>query len=368
VPDETPSGEPLQPASDDSKEATTPGGYSYTVVDGDSAAPVRAGGSNPLLLIVAAIVPAAIVGAAVWFFASGGGGSSSVSGNVSNVVTAFSQGATGTVSTTYEGKLPPGYPEGVPQYPGAKVVSSVLETRGSDVAYLIVFDAGDSRAKVAAYYGEQFNKDPWQIDGGQDTAESTFHQFSKIDDDNVAGLIIVGESKESNVTTIVESLQITAGAKNTGKATFTPDEGRTMPDGFPGAVPVYDGASIFESAYQKQASGNAYAVSFLTKDSSDDVLKFYRTKLGDSSLTVADGDASNSSLADASALTFSDASSALSGMVTVGKFAQDESYTRIDVQVQSTKAGASVPGGSSASTPVAGVTVVVATPEAVATP
>ena len=113
-----------QPAAADGGEATTPGGFSYSVVDdgdagsgGEAAAPARSGGVPPLALIAAAIVPALIVGAAVWFFASSGGGDKArVNADVSNVVNAFSQ-SQGATSTRYEGKLAPGYPDKIPLYP-----------------------------------------------------------------------------------------------------------------------------------------------------------------------------------------------------------------------------------------------------------
>ena len=48
---------------------------------------------------------------------------------------------------------------------------------------------------------------------------------------------------------------------------------------------------------------------------------------------MEDGDATSSSLADAQVLSFSNEELTLQGEVAIGTFAEDEEYTRIDVQV-----------------------------------
>lgn len=64
------------------------------------------------------------------------------------------------------------------------------------------------------------------------------------------------------------------------------------------------------------------------------MLTHYRTELEDAGLTVEDGDSGASALADAEAIRFSDDELKLTGEITVGTFGQDDSYTRIDVQVR----------------------------------
>jgi hypothetical protein len=364
VPDETPSTEPSveQPAAEDAAsepsatgpaaaDTTTPGGYSYTVVD-DEAAPddgggvatEHAGGIHPLALVGAALLAAAVAGVAVWFFApsSGGGGTSRLGADVTNVLNAFSQGQPGTITTRYEGELPAGFPGDMPRYAGAKVVASIAQVHGEDVGYLVIWDTSDARDKVAADFQTKFGADPWQIDGGQDARDSTLHQFSKINDPNVTGLVLVAESKGGSTTTILESVQVTTGAKDSKTPAWTPIGDRSVPDGFPSSVPAYAGATIIESAYKKQTGSLSFAVSYITKDGADGVLDFYRGKLTDAKLTVTDGDASTSSLAGAKAIDFVDAGKTVQGEIVVGKFAEDASYTRIDVSVQ-TKKAASTP-------------------------
>ena len=109
------------------------------------------------------------------------------------------------------------------------------------------------------------------------------------------------------------------------------------PEGFPDELPPYDGATLIESGFQKQSGGTSYAVSYITKDASAGVLDFYRNQLEGANLTVEAGDASQSTLEDAEAIQFTNAQQSLLGGVTVGKFSEDATYTRIDVRVQVSK-------------------------------
>lgn len=340
--DESTSGDETPAPGEIPDVSTTPGGYAYTVVDDDSAdeaaSPGQGRGLAPIWLAVAAIVPAIVVGAIVWFVASSGGAGDTgrTEKDVANVVNVFSSGQGGRVSIRYEGELPPGIPD-VPTYPGARVVSSVLQIRGADAAYLVVYDTKDDADKVAAYLRDQFKTDPWQVDAGQDSNESTLHQFTKIDDPDISGLVLVSAATGADLTTIVESIQVVAGAKNAGARPFVPSPARALPEGFPDTIPAYDGSLVIQSAFQNAPGGSQYAVSYITKDAQTDVMSFFRSKLADAKLTVTDGDPSQSSLDGAERINFADATQALTGVVTTGKFAEDSSYTRIDVQAQVAK-------------------------------
>lgn len=328
-------------------EATTASGYSYTVVgdDGGASAPPAvaggaggSGGPHPLLLVLLALVPAVIAGVAVWFIASSGGGGDKarVNRDVTNVLNAFSQGQDGTVVTRYEGQLPPGYPSDLPSYPNAKVVSSVRQLQGNTASYLVIYDTKDQRSKVASFFADKFAADPWQIDGGSDGRDSTLHRYSKIDDADITGLVLAAQSKEDKLTTIVQSVQVASGGKDAAKTPFTPGSARSLPDGFPDGVPAYKDALPIQSAFQKQAAGSTFVVSFISKDSASDVLDFYRAAFKDGGLTVEDADGSQSALEGAAAIQFGDSTQSLTGQIVAGTFAEDKNYTQIDVQVRVT--------------------------------
>ena len=305
-----------------------------------TAAPAGVSRGVPVAVaVLAAIVPAVIVGVLVWLLVGGGGsggGATRTNADVSSIIAAFSQGSN---VTRYEGQLPPGYPKGMPTYPGAQLVSSLLQINGSDAAFLAVYDTPDKRATVASYFDKQLAADPWQIDLTHDGLDSTVHQFTKIDDANIAGLVLAGESKHDSLTTIVYSVQVTGGAAAITKPEFVAPSGKTLPDGYPGdTLPQYAGSAIIETGFQKQSGATTYQVSFITKDDAATVASFYKDLLTKASLTVADGDTSQSALKNAQALTFTDAAKTLGGEVTTSVFAGDETYTRIDVQVQTKKA------------------------------
>ena len=108
-------------------------------------------------------------------------------------------------------------------------------------------------------------------------------------------------------------------------------------------MPPYDGSIITQSAYTKQAGGQSFAVTYITKDGASAVLDHYRTKLADAKLTVTDGDASTATLEDAEVLDFSDAEKSIQGEIVVGKFAQDAAYTQIDITLLATESPATTP-------------------------
>ncbi len=341
-----PAGEGNDRPTDDE---TSSHGYEHSVVDEDGARP--RGRRVPLLLGAAVLVPAIIVGVVVWFIASGmNGGSASThtDQDVASILNAFSS-QQGTISTRFEGKLPPGVPSGIPTYPGSKVVSSLMQLQGSDASYLIVYDTSDQRDKVANYFDGKLDADPWQLQGGQTDENGSVHQFSSIKDPNVSGLVLVAGSKDNKVTTILESIQVVSGAASASKQPYSPGSSKPLPNGFPANVPEYPGSINISSAYQRQAAGNQYIISLVTKDAASKVLAYYRGKFQTAGWTVADAAnpnatppantgngtpaASPTPSGPATAISFTDDKTQLSGSVSTSKLTEDNSYTRVDVQV-----------------------------------
>jgi hypothetical protein len=289
------------------------------------------------------LIPAIVVGAGAWFLASvlGGGdgdGQERASGNISNVINAFSQGGEGTTVHRYEGELPPGYPEDVPEYPGAELIASLVQLGGGSAGYLVVYDTKDNRDDVAAYFQEQFDQDPWQVDAGRDTRDSALAQFSKIDDADITGLVLSADSLDNDLTTIVVSIQVASGADAINED-FEPGVTKPLPQGFPEELPQYPDSVIIESAFQNEPRASSYIVSFVTRDSVANVMDFYRDDFQQKQWTVTDGDTSNSSLQEAEGIDFTTTSDEgdLTGNVTAGEFAEDENYTQVDLVVNSTQ-------------------------------
>ena len=341
-PDYAPATSPTLPGAE-TGASLTPGGYAYEVVDDEAAPSIddtasfpRPGRGVPIwALALAAIVPAAVVGALVWFLAgTGGSDGGRVNADTTNLLHAFTQGAEGTITLRYEGKFPPGYPDGIPGYDGAEVVASVAQIQNPGVSYIVVQDVGDPRDTVAADLKARLDADPWQIEVGQDSRDTTFYQYRNTEDADLTGLVIITASEDDSRTTIITSIQQASGAEDREPDPFEAAAARSAPPDFPGEIPVYEGALLIESAYQTESGAKSFAVTYITKDGADDILDALGDRLGEAELTVEDGDPSTSSLEDAQAIRFSDEGLQLSGEIIVGVFPLDDSYTQIDVQVR----------------------------------
>ena len=341
MPDETPTGDPAGGQPDQPVEAAPAIDAEMTVVDDgegeDGATPPERGlRITPIVLAAAIVMPAIVVGLLVWAIAvaTGPENKSRVTADVANVLNAFSQGSSsGSIASRYEGETPPLYPSSVPVYPGAGIVSSVMQVTGQNASYLVIYDTKDSRQKVASYFATEFSAEPWQVDAAQDGRDSTVRQFSKTDDPNLRGLVLAAESKQDDRTTIVVSVQVTSGAQKLAKTSYDPGAGKPLPDGFPTSVPQYPGSTVIESSFQKQPPSTVFTVSLVTKDDAAKVLDYYRGQLKDGGLTVADPADSQTAPQASSSVTFSDDKQTVGGQVTAAAFAEDDSYTRVDLQV-----------------------------------
>ncbi len=340
-PQEPVSGPPVPAAG----AALTEHGYAYSIVGADAdeisatavpnAKRVRSG-LHPAMLAALIVVPAVIVGVAVWFAASvlsDDGGSSRADADVGSILNAFTAGQGSSVVKRYEGATPPGYPADIPVYPGANLVASVLQIAGEDAAHLIVYDTSDSREDVAAYFGEAFDADPWQVDGGQDARDSSVRRFSKIDDPDVEGIVLAAESTDREVTTIFLSVQVVAGAADADLGAFSPPVTRPLPPEFPGEFPQYPDAIVIQTAYQRAPAGDSYAISLIARADAGDAIEFYREELTGDGYTVEDASPEGSGLEEAVAVTFLSEDGQTSGTVVAGTFTEDRNYVQIDVQL-----------------------------------
>ncbi len=336
-----PSHAPEPTASEQSApaDAVTPGGYAYEVVDDDAnreafapTPPEHGSRAVPVwALFSAMLVVALIAGLVVWFLLPGTESKSdkALTTTGAGLLNAFTAGGE-TTTTRFEGEAPPGYPEDVPMY-DVDVVSSVLQISEASAGYIVVQHSGDDRDTISEDLNARFSEDSWQIDGGQESTDASLIQFSKTDDANVSGIVLLTQSKDGERTTIITSLQDAGGADEPDEAFVLPPP-RNVPPGFPSELVPYPDSTLIETAFQKESGRTSYALSYLTEADADAVVEHYRNALEDAGLTVEDGDATTSPLEDAQVLTFSNEDLTLQGEVAIGTFAEDENYTRIDVQ------------------------------------
>jgi len=346
-----------QPPSTSAPAGYTPGGYAYEVVGAPAAAagaassqPVEAatqpaaparGRRAPLLLVGAIIASAIIAAGTTWFIfgrdSGGDGHPARVSGNVSNVINAFSQGQASGTLRRFEGSLPPGFPD-LPRYPDSQVVSSLVQLNGDDALFLAVFDTTDHREDVTAFFRDELDSDNLQIDGGGDSRDSALFQFSRTDNADVSGIVLVAESEDGDITTIFYSVEVISGADDVDLDPFAPRVSRELPAGFPDDVPLYPDAVIIETVFQREARAEVYGLATITRDTAESVLDFYRGELEAQGWTVSEADASQSLLEDAEGINFEDEAGEITGSVIVGVFADDRNYSRIELQVRTARA------------------------------
>jgi hypothetical protein len=293
---------------------------------------------TPPLLAALVVLPMVVAGVVAWFAASimAPEDQSRLSADVANVLNAFSQGSSSgsAIVSRYEGETPPLYPDSIPRYPGASLVSAVMQVTGEDASYLVIYDTADSRAKVTDYLDGQLRSDRWSVEASQDGRDSDLRQFSDTTDPNLQALYLVAESKQDSRTTIVVSAQVTSGARGLIKQPYTPGATKPLPDGFPDKVPQYPDSTIIESSFQKQAGSTTFTVTLVSKDDAAKVLDYYRRQLAGVGLTV-DGGSAATPVATPSdtTVTFSDDKQTLDGQITAMPLAEDDSYTRVDLHV-----------------------------------
>ena len=293
---------------------------------------------TPPALVALAILPLLVAGVVAWVAASimAPENKSRLSADVTNVLNAFSQGSStsGAIVSRYEGETPPLFPSSIPKYPDASLVSAVMQVQGDDVSYLVIFDTTDARRTVAGYLDEQVKSEPWFVEASQDGRDFDVRQITNSSEPNLSLLYLIAESNQDNRTTIVVSAKVVSGARGLLKQPYSPGESKPLPDGFPDKVPQYPGSTIIERSFQKQAGSTMFTVTLVTKDSASQVLDYYRGQFKDGGLTVDGGDAADPEAAPSdTSVAFSDDQQTLDGQINAGPFADDESYTRVDMQV-----------------------------------
>jgi hypothetical protein len=298
-------------------------------------------------------VPAIIVGIAVGLLSGGndkgssGGGSDAQAAAIIDGFIHSSPSSDSDVSS-YKGQLPPGFPKEFPLYKGATVVASFAINSADGANYFAVLSSADSPNKVYDYYLQTLDKDPWQVEIATTGDEFTGVRFNQPSEPDVSGEVAVHRSDLDKRTNIYVTFQSSAAdsAKKPDKK-FVPSESRSVPAGFPSDVPVYKGKapSVVTDTYMERSPGGVnYIVSFITKDSQDDVLSYYKSEFGKKGWTVSDSKDKNKGFAIA--IDFDDGGKKTSGSVATDSFEKDNSYTKVDLYVM-----AGTGGGKPSTTP-----------------
>ena len=297
----------------------------------------RGGLPSWLPYFLMAVLPAVIVGILVYVFA--GGSSSSGGGNSAGILEAFLVPGedSNTRVASYKGALPADFPE-IPLYEGANPVVSFSVMTPEGTTYRAIMTTSATAGEVFTYYQDILDKDPWQVEIGQTGALVTGIQFTRPDNPDVSGVIIVNESELDEVTVIQLIYEDIAAALAPGTGPSVPLLGtsRPLPPGFPETVPIYGGEEtiVIDSGFQRGAGGQVFIVTFLTMDTPDDVIEFYRSEFEAQDWNVVDSENTDTT-SFAIGLEFDDGQNQmLSGFLVADTYQEDASYTRVDVQLQ----------------------------------
>lgn len=236
-----------------------------------------------------------------------------------------------TTKVTFGG-LPEGLPDGLPMYPGSTLMASTVTTGGTQTGYGVLRDTGDPLDKVFQYYEQGLDKDPWLIMVSTSPKDGGEIQFTRANDPNVAGAVIIQPtaSIEGHVTVFLSVETISTEATSTQKP-FELGPSKPLPPGFPPQASIYPDATITDTAWARSSSSLQWQVIFLVQKSPQDVIDFYRTELAGKGWTVTDQPPQGQTLI--LSMDNVNAQPPWSGTIAVGLLQDDPSYTQTTLQV-----------------------------------
>jgi hypothetical protein len=301
-------------------------------------APARRSGIPLWLMLLSVVVAAALAGVAVFFVTSGdddSGGSVDAAGIVDGLMR-LGRADQANISS-YDGELPPEFAADFPMYEDAEVVVSIAIASEEGTGYLIVLSSPDPADEVYAFYNDALDVDPWQVEVGRASDEFTGLRFLRPDNIDVSGDVSLHQSQLDDRTVIYLSYSDISQALVPGGASdpFAVGGTRPLPVGFPEDIPIYEGAEptvILDTYFERGQGGRAFIVTFLTKDSQDAVIEYYRQEFEGRGWVVSDAAQSGTSFA--LGIEFDDGpDQSVSGSITADAFENDPAYTQVDLLV-----------------------------------
>jgi predicted enzyme related to lactoylglutathione lyase len=248
---------------------------------------------------------------------------------------------------SFAGRLPDDLPAEPPLYPGADLIVSSRQPAPSDaldlppelggpppgadeaVLYFIVLDTDDDRTQVFSFYEEALDEDGWRLGASASTEALDTLEFEQVNDADINGVVTIARGKEDDRTSILISLQ-DAGALALEEPPFEPGESVPVPKAFPPDVPIYEGAIITSSAFFPSLATETFLLTFLTTDSQDDVIAFYRGAFEERGWTVEQG----SAIGLADTIDFRDAGRTIEGQLSADRSSRDRRYTLVVIQLR----------------------------------
>jgi hypothetical protein len=348
-PGEEPSAETPAPET----EPAVPGGtLSASTSEGSAAGPMTPPAGRPagagglprwVPLALLAIIPALIVGLLVYAIAGDGGGGG---GNAAGVIDGFvrSGGPDQDAIESFKDREPPGFPEGFPRYSGSDlVVAFAIRSPQQGSFYIVVYNTGAKPQDVFDFYQRELDRDPWQVEGARSREDDMALRFSRPDSADVQGELNIHRSELDGRTSVYIYFQDVSRTSQRGveDRTFVLGASRPLPPGFPNDVPIYGDkkSTIIETIFERGPGATNYLVSLLTKDSQDDVMKFYRDEFEKKGWQVEDS--TRGVRGFVLSIDFTDGPlQEIQGTIQADLYEDDATYTRVDLLLQvSTRRG-----------------------------
>ena len=271
-----------------------------------------------------------VLAAGVAAVACGGGGSDEKAKSIVEKFLEVGQNP-GATSEVYLGKLPPGLPDDLPEYPGSSVVGSIAGSGGGTTVFSVLRETGDSVDQVYLFYEQTLDSDPWRISLSASSSKYAALQFASTTDPNTSGSVVVQPTDDSRQDSIIYLTIQTASAESATSEPFVLEPSKPLPHDWPAQMPVYANATITDAAWRRTSTSIEWQITFLAQTTPDDVLAFYRTELTSKGFTTTDEPPQG----EASLLSFKNEQGpqTWSGGVSTLVFAQDPTYAQATVQL-----------------------------------
>jgi len=249
----------------------------------------------------------------------------------------------GTTNEVLIDKSPADLPDGLPEYPGSKLIGSTITTSGGAEGLGVLRETGDPVDKVYAFYEQALDTDPWEIQISSFPAETAGLQFVNINDSNMAGAVVIQSSGDDDSGSLIfTSIQKAIEAPTSEPFKLEPS--KPLPRGWPGQVPLYPNATITGTAWGRSVGAGEWQISFLAETTLTDVIDFYRTELTSAGFVVTDEPPQG----EASVLSFKNelTPEIWNGAISAQAFADDPAYALGTIQLSISSAAATQPSGT----------------------